>query len=92
MITFTPPSLSPPKPVLRPNSPASTVPSWSLNSRTPPPSTSLIATGFLVEAAPHWSWESARVTVVPRARYDDRDDGIHIPSLDDVGGVICGSI
>ena len=48
--------------------------------------------GVLVEAAPHWSWESARVTVVPRARYGERDDGIHIPSLDDVGGVICGSV
>ena len=48
--------------------------------------------GVLVEAAPHWSWESARVTVVPRARYGERDDGIHIPSLDDVGGVICDSV
>ena len=47
---------------------------------------------ILVEAAPHWSWESARVTVVPRACYGDRDDGIHIPSLDDVGGVICDSV
>ena len=48
--------------------------------------------GVLVEAAPHWSWESSRVTVVPRAHYGERDDGIHIPSLDDVGGVICGSV
>ena len=30
--------------------------------------------------------------MVPRVRYGERDDGIHIPSLDDVGGVICGSI
>ena len=48
--------------------------------------------GVLVEAAPHWSWESVRVTVVPRARYGERDEGVHIPSLDDVGGVICGSV
>ena len=46
--------------------------------------------GVLVEAAPHWS--SARTTVVPRARYCECDDGVYIPSLDDVGGVICGSV
>ena len=48
--------------------------------------------GVLVEAAPHWSWESARTTVIPRVRYAEYSDWIHIPSLEDVGGVICGSI
>ena len=48
--------------------------------------------GGILEAAPRWTWEAARTTVVPRYRYNDRDDGIHIPSLDDVGGVICGSV
>ena len=48
--------------------------------------------GVLVEVAPHWSWESARTTVILRVRYAEYPDGIHIPSLEDVGGVICGSI
>ena len=48
--------------------------------------------GGILSAAPRWTWEAARTTVVPRFRYNDRDDGIHIPSLDDVGGVICGSV
>ena len=42
MITFTPPFLSPPKPVLRPSSPVLTAPSWSLSSQTLPLSTSSI--------------------------------------------------
>ena len=45
--------------------------------------------GVLVEAAPHWSWEAARVTAIPRGRYFEHPDGVHIPSLEDVGGVIC---
>ena len=48
--------------------------------------------GGIPEAAPRWTWEAARATVAPRYRYNDRDDGVHIPSLDDVGGVICGSV
>ena len=48
--------------------------------------------GVLVEAAPHWSWEAAQTTVIPRARFSDYPGGIHIPSLEDVGGVICGSV
>ena len=48
--------------------------------------------GVLVEAAPHWSWEAARTTVIPRARFSEYPDRVHIPSLEDVGGVICGSI
>ena len=48
--------------------------------------------GVLVEAAPHWSWESARVTAIPQARYSEHPDGGHIPSLEDVGGVICDSV
>ena len=48
--------------------------------------------GVLVEAAPHWSWESVRTAVIPRVRYSEHPDGMYIPSLEDVGGVICGSI
>ena len=48
--------------------------------------------GEIICPAPHWTWEAARTTVIPRVRYGDRDDRIHIPSLDDVGGVICGSV
>ena len=48
--------------------------------------------GVLVEAAPHWSWEFARTTVIPRIHYAEYPDGIHIPSLEDVGGVTYGSI
>ena len=48
--------------------------------------------GVLVKAAPHWSWESARTTVIPRVCYAEHPDGMYIPSLEDVGGVICGSI
>ena len=48
--------------------------------------------GGIIEAAPHWTWEAARTTSIPRACYNDCDDGIHILSLDDVGGVICGSV
>ena len=48
--------------------------------------------GGLVEAAPHWCWEAARSTVIPRPRYFDPPPGILIPSLEDVGGVTCGSI
>ena len=48
--------------------------------------------GEIISAAPCWTWEAARTTVIPRARYCERDDGIYIPSLDDVGGVICGSV
>ena len=48
--------------------------------------------GGIVSAAPRWTWEAARTTVVPRARYYECDDGIHIPSPEDVGGVICGSV
>ena len=46
--------------------------------------------GGLVEAAPHWCWEAARSTVIPQPRYSDYPAGILIPSLEDVGGVICG--
>ena len=48
--------------------------------------------GGIISAAPLWTWEAARTTAIPRARYCERDDRIHIPSLDDVGGVICGSV
>ena len=48
--------------------------------------------GGILSAAPRWTWEAVRTTVVPRYRYNDRDDGIHIPSLDDVGRVICGLV
>ena len=48
--------------------------------------------GVLVEVAPHWCWEAARSTVIPRARFSEYPDGIHIPSLEDVGGVIRDSV
>ena len=48
--------------------------------------------GGIISATPRWTWEAARVTSIPRVRHSDRDDGIHIPSLDDVGGVTCGSV
>ena len=48
--------------------------------------------GILVEAAPHWSWEAARVTAIPRARYTEHPGDAYIPSLEDVGGVICDSV
>ena len=48
--------------------------------------------GILVKAAPHWPWELARTTVIPRAHFTEYPDGVHIPSLEDVGGVICGLV
>ena len=48
--------------------------------------------GEVISAAPHWCWEAACTTIIPRPCYSERSDGIHIPSLDDVGGVICGSV
>ena len=46
----------------------------------------------LVEAAPHWSWESARVTAILWTRYAEYPGDAYIPSLEDVGGVICDSV
>ena len=92
MITFTPPSLSPPEARAQAKltrlSRSLVVPEFSDST----PLDLFDCDRVLVEAAPHWSWESARVTVIPRARYGEGDDGIHIPSLDDVGGVICDSV
>ena len=48
--------------------------------------------GGLVEAAPHWCWEAARSTVIPWPRYSEYPAGILIHSLEDVGGVTCGSV
>ena len=48
--------------------------------------------GGLVEAAPHWCWEAGRSTVIPQPRYSEYPPGILIPSLEDVGGVICSSV
>ena len=48
--------------------------------------------GGLVKAAPHWCWEAARSMVIPQPRYSEYSDGILIPSLEDVGGVICGAV
>ena len=46
----------------------------------------------MVEVAPIWTWEAVRNMTVPLPCYSDYPDGIHIPSLEDVGGVICGSV
>ena len=92
MIISTPHIRSPPKIVLVPRSLDSSVPSLSLSSPTIPPPNLLDRDGVLVEAAPHWSWESARVTAVPRARYAEHPGDAYIPSLEDVGGVICDSV
>ena len=35
--------------------------------------------GGIISAAPCWTWEAARSTIIPRARYSNRDDGIYIP-------------
>ena len=46
----------------------------------------------VISTAPRWTWEATRTIIIPRAHYSEHSDGVYIPSLDDVGGVICGSV
>ena len=91
MITYIPPTLSPLKPALVLKPLISSVPSLFWSSPTLPLLTS-DRDGGLVEAAPHWCWEAARSTVILWPHYSEYPNGILIPSLEDVGGVICGSV
>ena len=48
--------------------------------------------GRLVECGPSLSWEMARTTGIPHPGFHGSLGGVRVPSLEDVGGVIYGSV
>ena len=48
--------------------------------------------GRWVEGGPLWTWETIRTTSIPHLGFHGSLGGVHIPSLEDVGGVSYGSV